>query len=239
MKFRSYDSLRIFDAVARTQSMTIASQDLNLSKGSISYQINKLEMELGFVLFDRLNARLQLTDAGLRLWHASHNALTQIDREIDDLRGTKLGSLSIGALTYFSSRWLSPKLMTFFEKNPGVNLRIDSINSIDDPKIKEVDLAILWGFEEWKGYDSRLLINLPAVPIGNPSLANKVESLGVSNALKTGKTVEIRGLGRWYYKKLKENFNARNPATNELIYKPERMKVRFKSSKNLMKIINE
>ena len=185
MKFRSYDSLRIFDAVARTQSMTIASQDLNLSKGSISYQINKLEMELGFVLFDRLNARLQLTDAGLRLWHASHNALTQIDREIDDLRGTKLGSLSIGALTYFSSRWLSPKLMSFFEKNPGVNLRIDSINSIDDPKIKEVDLAILWGFEEWKAYDSRLLINLPAVPIGNPSLANKVESLGVSNALKT------------------------------------------------------
>ena len=119
MKFRSYDSLRIFDAVARTQSMTIASQDLNLSKGSISYQINKLEMELGFVLFDRLNARLQLTDAGLRLWHASHNALTQIDREIDDLRGTKLGSLSIGALTYFSSRWLSPKLMSFFESNGG------------------------------------------------------------------------------------------------------------------------
>ena len=51
--------------------------------------------------------------------------------------------------------------------------------------------------------------------------------------------VEIRGLGRWYHKKLKENFNARNPATNELIYKPERIKVRFKSSKYLKKIINE
>ena len=38
---------------------------------------------------------------------------------------------------------------------------------------------------------------------------------------------------------LKENFNARNPATNELIYKPERFKVRFKPSKKLNKIVNE
>ena len=63
-------------------------------------------------------------------------------------------------------------------------------------------------------------------------------SENISNALKRGKNVEIRGFGRWYLKKLKENFNARNPATNELIYKPERVKVRFKASKNLNKIIN-
>ena len=62
---------------------------------------------------------------------------------------------------------------------------------------------------------------------------------GIINALKNGKNVEIRGLGRWYNKKLKENFNARNPSTNELIYKPERYKIRFKASKKLNKIINE
>ena len=31
---------------------------------------------------------------------------------------------------------------------------------------------------------------------------------GIINALKNGKNVEIRGLGRWYNKKLKENFNS-------------------------------
>ncbi len=66
-----------------------------------------------------------------------------------------------------------------------------------------------------------------------------VFSQSISSALKKGKNVEIRGLGRWYCKKLRENFSARNPKTNELIYKPERYKVRFKSSKNLKKIINE
>ena len=61
----------------------------------------------------------------------------------------------------------------------------------------------------------------------------------ISKALNDGNGVEIRGLGRWYLKKLNENFNARNPATNEMIYKPERVKVRFKASKKLNKLINK
>ncbi|MDA7715021.1 integration host factor subunit beta [Pelagibacteraceae bacterium] len=61
----------------------------------------------------------------------------------------------------------------------------------------------------------------------------------IYNVLRKGNNLEIRGFGRWYFKKLKENFNARNPSTNELIYKPERIKVRFKASKKLNKIINE
>ena len=80
----------------------------------------------------------------------------------------------------------------------------------------------------------------------NPAL-NKIElkiiidtfSESIMNALKKGNAVEIRGLGRWYSKKLKENFNARNPATNKLMYKPERVKVRFRASKKLNKLINE
>ena len=64
-------------------------------------------------------------------------------------------------------------------------------------------------------------------------------SESISNALKKGSPVEIRGFGRWSLKKIKENFNSRNPATNELIYKPERVKVKFKPSKKLIKVINE
>ena len=64
-------------------------------------------------------------------------------------------------------------------------------------------------------------------------------SQSIFNALKEGKSVEIRNFGRFFVKKIKENFNARNPATNELIYKPQSLKIRFKSSKKLNKVINE
>ena len=79
----------------------------------------------------------------------------------------------------------------------------------------------------------------------NPQL-NQIEletiidsfSKSVSVGLIKKKTIEIRGFGRWYRKILRENFNSRNPATNELIYKPERVKVRFRPSKKLIKKIN-
>ena len=64
-------------------------------------------------------------------------------------------------------------------------------------------------------------------------------SESISNSLISGKNVEIRGFGRLYCKKLKENFNARNPSTNKLIYKPERVKIKFRSSNKLNKRINE
>ena len=61
----------------------------------------------------------------------------------------------------------------------------------------------------------------------------------IQRALKSGKKVEIRGFGTFFIKKLKEKYSARNPRTGELIYIPEKNKVRFRPSKNLKKLINE
>ncbi len=104
-------------------SVSAAAIELNQSKGSVSYQISKLESELGFRLFDRAHARLALTPGGQRLWHVSQAALSQIDREIAQLRGSESETVKVEMLTYFSSRWLSPRLMRFFETYPRVSSR--------------------------------------------------------------------------------------------------------------------
>ena len=64
-------------------------------------------------------------------------------------------------------------------------------------------------------------------------------SESITSALVKGVNVELRDFGRLYLKKIKENFNSRNPRNNQLIYKPERVRVRFKASKKLNKFINE
>ncbi|WP_315980571.1 LysR family transcriptional regulator [Aliamphritea spongicola] len=53
MRFRHYDSLRLFDVVARHLSFTQAAEELHLTKGAVSYQITRLEEALGFSLFIR------------------------------------------------------------------------------------------------------------------------------------------------------------------------------------------
>ncbi|MEC7168829.1 MAG: HU family DNA-binding protein [Pseudomonadota bacterium] len=61
----------------------------------------------------------------------------------------------------------------------------------------------------------------------------------IVNALKDGQAIHLKRLGRIYLKKLKANANLRNPRTNKLIYRPERIKIRFRASKELNKKINE
>ena len=61
----------------------------------------------------------------------------------------------------------------------------------------------------------------------------------VEKALIEGRKVQLRGFGTFYVKKIKEKYSARNPKTGELIYVPEKNKVRFRASKNLKKLMNE
>ena len=61
----------------------------------------------------------------------------------------------------------------------------------------------------------------------------------IENALKSNRKVELRGFGTFFIKKIKEKLSARNPKTGELIYVPEKNKVRFRASKKLKKFLNE
>ena len=61
----------------------------------------------------------------------------------------------------------------------------------------------------------------------------------INLSLKKGEKIELRGFGTFFVKKIKEKYSARNPKTEELIYIPEKNKVRFKASKFLKKFINE
>ena len=61
----------------------------------------------------------------------------------------------------------------------------------------------------------------------------------ISDSLINKKTVEIRSLGTFFVKEIKEKKQARNPKTGEIIYVPRRNKVRFRASKRLKELINK
>ena len=58
------------------------------------------------------------------------------------------------------------------------------------------------------------------------------ESLEV--ALTEGRNIELRGFGSFRISKIKEKHSARNPKTGELIYVPEKNRIRFKASKKFV-----
>ena len=61
----------------------------------------------------------------------------------------------------------------------------------------------------------------------------------IAISLEKKKKIELRGFGTFFVKKIKEKYSARNPKTGELIYVPEKNRIRFRSSKKLTSKINE
>ena len=61
----------------------------------------------------------------------------------------------------------------------------------------------------------------------------------IKQSLLNKKNIELRGFGSFFISKIKEKYSARNPKTGELIYVPEKNRVRFKASKKLKELINK
>ena len=61
----------------------------------------------------------------------------------------------------------------------------------------------------------------------------------IHQSLLDNKNIELRGFGTFFIKKIKEKYSARNPKTGELIYVPEKNRVRFRASKKLKEFINK
>jgi DNA-binding transcriptional LysR family regulator len=195
MRFRSYDGLRLFDVVARHLSFTAAAAELNLTKGAVSYQISRLETDLGFAVFDRGPRGVALTEKGERLRQASQAAFRDLDREIAELRDEGHGRITIAMATYFASRWLSPRLMTFISSHPQVALRVQPLINLIDLTAHDIDMAIRWGKGDWRDLEIEPLLPCPAFPTAGAAIAARVAEGGLE-AVLPARPRRQRGLAR-------------------------------------------
>lgn len=80
----SFEALQVLDAIERKGSFAAAAESLNRAPSSLSYQVQKLEDELGLVIFDRSGHRATFTDAGHLLVERGRLLLNAADEMIAD-----------------------------------------------------------------------------------------------------------------------------------------------------------
>ncbi|MGK0272498.1 MAG: DNA-binding transcriptional LysR family regulator [Cocleimonas sp.] len=184
MRFRNFDNLRVFNLVARHMSFSKAADELYLTKGAISHQIKRLEQELGFNVFLRNPGHLALTDKGRQLWHTSQTALKTIEKEIISLREDDSTKITVGTPTYFASRWLSSRLMTFINDHPNTSLRIQPVINMFNLQTDNIDMAIRWGKGDWNDLQSELLFYCPAFLTAGKDISEEIKHCGLENTLQ-------------------------------------------------------
>jgi DNA-binding transcriptional LysR family regulator len=83
--------LETFHAVMEAQSMTGGARLLGLTQPAVSTQVARLEAQLGFPLFERVNGRLKASDQG-RVFHREvRNVLGRIEKLGEDARNIRAG----------------------------------------------------------------------------------------------------------------------------------------------------
>ena len=78
--------LRIFAEVCRMESITEAAKNLNMAQPAVSNAIRELEAFYQVKLFERMNRRLYITNAGEYLRGYADSILTQFEESRDILQ---------------------------------------------------------------------------------------------------------------------------------------------------------
>ena len=180
--FKHHDSLRLFVEIAQFGSFSEAAVALHMTKGAISYQIKTLEASLGLMLFNRNSRGVTLTSEAKQLLTACGSSYLAIEAELASLKGSDTQTLTVGTSSYFASRWLSPRLMTFMESYPDIQLRIQPMTQLFELDRQGVDVAIRWGNGAWNDVDIKPFMSMPAWPVGNRVAAEKVRRVGLKRA---------------------------------------------------------
>ncbi|MDA8872117.1 LysR family transcriptional regulator [Candidatus Thioglobus sp.] len=180
--YKHHDTLRLFIEVAQYLSFSDAAEELHMTKGAISYQIKTLEADLGFKVFVRSSRGILLTEEGHQLLKATRAQFLGIETKLEELKGQRTHSLTVGMSSYFASRWLSPRLMSFMQLFPDIQLRIQPMTQLFDLERQGVDVAIRWGNGAWDDVEITPFLTMPAWPTGNSNVAKKVKTIGLERA---------------------------------------------------------
>jgi LysR family transcriptional regulator, glycine cleavage system transcriptional activator len=167
----SLNGLRAFEAAARHLSFTVAASELNVTQTAISHQIRRLEEELGLRLFVRQNRALALTPEARDYLPGIRAAFNDLRLATDRLLRRDDGHvLTVSTLASLAAKWLLPRLSTFQESHPGIDVRITTSTGLVDFRTGDVDAAIRYGRGHWAGVRSDWLMADEMFPVCSPAL---------------------------------------------------------------------
>ena len=171
-KIPSTQALLAFEAAAHRGSFTLAGQDLAISQSAVSHQVLALEQTLDVSLFLRLPRQLVLTDAGQSLLARLSPALDAIEAAMLELASSKGvgGTLELGVVPTFATKWLIPRLPSFLTQYPHVTLNLATRLLPFDFSVTGLDAAIHYGRPDWPGTESEYLMGEDSVVVCSPQL---------------------------------------------------------------------
>ena len=154
---RRFALLQALVAVARAGKMKQAAADLALTPGAVSQRIRQLEDAAGHRLFTRTRAGIELTPAGEAMFAAlaePFRAIEVVDRELGAAPSRRV---TVTTMPSFAATWLVPRLATFAQLRPDIEIAVETGVRPVDLRREPVDMAIRHGLGRYPGLETTWL----------------------------------------------------------------------------------
>ncbi|HEY3732134.1 MAG TPA: LysR substrate-binding domain-containing protein [Steroidobacteraceae bacterium] len=178
-------SLRVFIAVAQHLSFTRAADALGVSASAASLQIRSLEEYLSRPLFRRNGRQVRLTAEGESLLPGVRQALEQLERAVDDVRGERgAGQVRLSTLASFLQQWLLPRLERLRTALPNVNLHLHTSDELVDFVRDDMHAAVRYGSGGYSNLHCVKLLDEWVLPVCSPAIYKKFGPVRDANDLR-------------------------------------------------------
>ena len=142
-----WDDLRVFLAVARSESLSGAGKRLALDPATVGRRIARLEERAGMLLFARSPQGYALTEEGARLIphaEAAEAAAAGAAEALSQAEGAGglAGQIRLGAPDGCANYLLPPVVAAICRANPGLEVQIVALPRVFNLSRREADMAI-------------------------------------------------------------------------------------------------
>lgn len=181
----SISALRALEALDRLGSASAVAEELSLTQGAVSRQLQALEKQVGTALVRRDRKKLHLTPEAEIYALEIRQALNVIAQATLRVQSAPLaGTLNLAILPAFGMRWLMPRLPEFARLHSDVTInmttRLQAFNFAAEP----FDAAIHYGTADWPGTQNMLLKHEQLLPVCAPYLVDQRVPVAAAEILK-------------------------------------------------------
>ncbi len=135
----TFRQLRLFLALAQTESVTKAARMMHITQPTASMQLKEMTENIGFPLFEVISKKIHLTALGKEFAKTAREMTAQwetFEQHVTQVKGLTKGTLKVAVVS--TAKYFIPKLLgSFCSKYPEVDISLEVLNR--DGVIKRVE----------------------------------------------------------------------------------------------------
>ncbi|WP_243043054.1 LysR family transcriptional regulator [Dyella sedimenti] len=165
-----FQEMQVFVRIADRSSFTLASEDLNIPRATMTNLIKRLEKRLGVILLERTTRQVRMTYEGEAYYQRCQRLLADLEEAESAFRDAPpKGSLRVNLQGTLARYFVMPALGEFISRYPGITMHLGEDDRLIDLTREGVDCVLRAGSLKDSSMIARQVALMEQVTVASPA----------------------------------------------------------------------